>query len=317
MDARQKPENQPNKKPAAQPPGEFDRDAYFAEKREKIDKLIDGHLEKLAADLDAGKSDTLKQYLTTMSRFHRYSFGNQILIAIQAPQATHVAGFHAWRKDFGRFVKKGEHGLFIFAPITKLVGNTDEVQKDGTAKRVPVRRIVNVKPVTVFDVSQTDGQPLPEFASVKGEPSEFLSKLEALYKKQGVLLEYVDVIGGGALGQSEGQRVKVLTGLPPGQKFQTGVHELAHELLHKDEERRKQTTKTIRETEAEAVAFVVCSGIGLDCSTASSDYLQLYGGSRATLEASLQAIRDVSKFILDAILTERANEGSADGEDGQ
>lgn len=109
-------------------------------------------------------------------------------------------------------------------------------------------------------------------------------------------------IGGGALGMSSGKTVQVLVSLDPAHRFQVAVHELVHELLHKDEERRKQTTKTIRETEAEAVAFVVSSAVGLDCSTASSDYLQLYGGKRETLETSLQAIRSTSQTILDAVL---------------
>lgn len=288
----------------------FDREAYQLEKKDYIDKLAGKALEQLAADLDAGKSDTLLAYLKTMSRFHCYSLGNQILIAIQAPNATHVAGFHAWKK-FDRLVNKGERGIVIMAPVTRTVGKVEERQNDGTTKDVQVRRIVNTKPVYVFDVSQTHGEPLPQFASVSGDAAEPLARLEKLYVKHGVKLVYVPNILGGALGVSKGKDVEVLDTLPTAQKFQVAVHELAHELLHRDEERRKTTTRTIRETEAEAVAFVVSSAVGLDCSTASSDYVQLYAGTRATLEASLHAIRETAKLILDAVLPSQKQQGEA------
>ena len=278
----------------------FDRDAYQTGKKEYIDKLTDKALEQLAADLDAGKSETLLAYLKTMGRFYRYSLSNQILIAIQRPDATHVAGFHAWKK-FNRLVNKGERGIIIFAPITRLV-TVEERKIDGTTEKRQGRQIVNVKPVYVFDVRQTHGEPLPAFAHVAGDAAEPLQRLIKLYEKHGVSIAFVQHIAGGALGVSRGKSVEVLDSLPVAQKFQTAVHELAHELLHRDEERRGKMTRTVRETEAEAVAFVVCSAVGLDCSTASSDYVQLYAGTRATLEASLHAIRETAKQILDAVL---------------
>lgn len=290
------------------------QNAAFKDRREQLEGLIDGHLQQLTADLAAGKSDTLVAYLKMMSKFHQYSFGNQILIALQAPDATHVAGFQAWRKH-GRFVKKGEKGICIMAPVTRVVGTIEDKQPDGSTQKRPYRRIVNIKGVFVFDVSQTDGEPLAEFAKVKGDPADHLARLEKLYAKQGVALEYVPFIGGGALGMSSGKTVQVLASLDPAHRFQVGVHELAHELLHKDEERRKTTTKTIRETEAEAVAFVVSSAVGLYCSTASSDYLQLYGGKRETLEGSLLAIRSAAKLILDSILPKPDNAPPPDQED--
>lgn len=297
------PPSSPERSPGNTPespvvPKDFDREAYLRERRESIDKLIEQKVERLAADLDAGKSDTLVAYLKTMSRFHRYSFNNQILIAIQAPDATHVAGFHAW-KQFDRMVKKGEKGIAILAPITKVVGTTEELSADGTMSTKPLRAIVNTKVVHVFDVSQTDGKPLPEFATVKGDVGEHLKKLDGFYQKHGVELTFVPFLVGGALGVSRGKKVEVVESLSDAQKFQTGVHEIAHELLHKDETRRAETTKTIRETEAEAVAFVVCSAVGLDCGTASSDYLHLYGGDREVLQRSLLAIRSVAAEILE------------------
>lgn len=133
-------------------------------------ELTDRAIDQLAADLDAGRSAALVTYLDTMSRFHRYSLGNQMLIALQRPDATHVAGFHAWKK-FDRLVNKGEKGIVILAPVTRVVGSTEEVQPDGSTKERQVRRIVNAKPVHVFDVSQTRGEPLPEFPRYTGDPA--------------------------------------------------------------------------------------------------------------------------------------------------
>jgi len=122
------------------------------EKLEQIQQMTDAALERLGKALAEGKSDTLKQYLATMAKFYHYSFGNQLLIAFQKPDATHVAGFNAWKK-FNRFVKKGERGIVILAPITRVVGKVEEHRTDGTTDTKELRRMVNVKPVYVFDIS--------------------------------------------------------------------------------------------------------------------------------------------------------------------
>ncbi len=154
----------------------------------------------------------------------------------------------------------------------------------------------------MFDVSQTEGEPLPEFATVQGDPAEHNAKLKALVTEQGISLDYSDSIRP-ALGVSRGGAITLACGLSPAQEFSTLAHELAHEKLHRPE-RRIQTTKTIRETEAEAVAFVVCHAIGLDTNTASSDYISLYDGNRDTLTASLDSIQSTATAILRAITPE-------------
>lgn len=282
---------------------EFDKTAYRAADREEKEQLIKQVTEEayqlLARDLQEGRSDALLTYLEAAGRFHQYSFNNMMLILLQRPDATRVAGFRAWNK-FNRFVRKGEQGIVVMAPVTKVVGSRDEIQNDGSKKEVPIRRVVNTKPVYVFDVSQTDGDPLPEPERHAGDPGQYLPRLEKLYKTHGISLAYVDSLGG-ADGVSRGQSVEIVASLPDASKFTVLVHELAHEMLHRDEERRKNTDKTIRETEAEAVAFIVGSAIGLEMGKASSDYIQLYRGNTKTLASSLHAIQDTATKILSGL----------------
>jgi hypothetical protein len=133
-------------------------------KAEEAKKLADQALDNLNAALAAGKSDALIAYLAAMGRFHDYSFGNVMLIVMQRPDATHVAGFNTW-KTLGRFVKKGEKGIVIIAPM--LIKPKD----NAAASAEKDRTILRFKAVYVFDVSQTDGEPLPEFARVGGNPN--------------------------------------------------------------------------------------------------------------------------------------------------
>jgi hypothetical protein len=154
--------------------------------------------------------------------------------------------------------------------------------------------------VYVFDVSQTDGEPLPEFAKVTGDPGDYSERLKGLVRQLSIELEYSDQLGG-ALGVSRGGKIALKEGLDPSQEFTTLVHELAHEILHQGDE-RKGSTKTSRELEAEAVAFVVAQAIGLDAGTASSDYIQLYRGDKAQLTQSLDAVRKAASLILEAIV---------------
>lgn len=266
-----------------------------AEKLEKLHDSVEQALDKLAASLEAGHSDTLKSWLTTMSRFHSYSLNNQMLIAWQRPDATHVAGFHAWKK-FNRLVNKGEKGIMILAPVTRVVGSKLETDRQGRSVEKPIRAIVNAKVVYVFDVSQTHGEPLPELNTIKGDPAAFTPKLKELILAKGIELYFAASLGG-ALGCSEGGRIGVLQGLTPAEEFHVLTHELAHELLHRGD-RRKETTKRSRELEAESVAFVVCNAVGLDATASSTDYIHLYRGDKQMLHESLQFIRQVSGEIL-------------------
>lgn len=269
------------------------------QRSELISQMTSDALAQLEQELVKGKSESLKSYLATMSKFYRYSFGNVMLIAFQKPDATRVAGFHAWKK-FNRFVKKGEKGIMILAPVLRKFADAESQNGDGLNDNKTVTRLVNVRTTYVFDVSQTEGEPLPEFVSAKGDPATHLEKLKKLVSTKGIVLEYAQNLRG-AFGLSSGGKIQLLEGLVGAQEFSVLVHELAHELLHHGE-RRRETTKTIRETEAEAVAFVVGHSIGLELSTASSDYIQLYRGDSETLSESLTFIRNIAAEIISALL---------------
>jgi antirestriction protein ArdC len=210
-----------------------------------------------------------------------------MLIALQKPSATHVAGFHSWKK-LGRFVNKGENGIVIIAP---LVYKKETVENDDNSPNVA--EINGFKAAYVFDISQTDGDELPEFARVQGDPTRYQEMLGALISANGITLEYSASLH--ADGCSSGGKITIRSGLSPAQDFSVKVHELAHEFLHHTGEK---LSKTQEETEAEAVAYVVCQSIGLDTNTAFSDYIQLYKGDKDTLINSIQRIKDISGRIL-------------------
>ena len=269
-------------------------------KVEQAKQIASNAIEQLRQALETGHSEGLKEYLAAMARFWRYSCGNIMLIASQKPNATHVAGFHAWHK-LGRFVKKGERGILILAPIIrKKAENNGEAEPDESSVAVGFRAAY------VFDISQTDGQPLPEIGSIDGDPREYRERLTKFVADQRITLEYSDEIAP-ARGTSSGGTITLLPGQHPAEEFATLAHEIAHEIAHEmmhRDERRTNTTKRIRETEAEAVAFVVCSAVGLQMGSAAQDYIGLYGGDSQLLRDSLEYIQRTAIQILNAIGTD-------------
>ncbi len=265
-------------------------------------EVIAAIIQLLIEQLEAGHSEGLTAYLTAMGRFHNYSFGNILEIARQKPDATRVAGLHVWNQ-LGRKVMKGQTGIRILAPVIGLWKKKDgEGKKDITKQNQPV--LVGFRAAHVFDVSQTEGAELPEPSErVNGSVGEKRERLLDFIAAQGIELEFKESIAP-ALGKSYGGRIAVLPGQAPAEEFSTLVHELAHEMLHKAE-RRTATTKTVRETEAEAIAFVVETSIGLETGHASADYIYLYHGNAALLAESLEVIQRTSALILSAIATEQ------------
>jgi antirestriction protein ArdC len=258
--------------------------------------LSDNALTKLMEALERGHSEALKSYLAVMSRFHRYSWNNALLIYMQCPNATRVAGFHVWLR-LRRHVRKGEKGIVILAPI---VGRKKSI--DGELLEDEQTCVYGFKVAHVFDYSQTEGEPLTEFAKVTGDPQDATERLKVFVASKFIALEYDDRIRP-ANGLSSGGKITLVPGLSSAEEFSVLVHETAHELLHRGE-RRSQTTHVIRETEAEAVAFVVSTAIGLDAGTSSSDYIQLHSGDKATLAESLGFVQRTAAEILKAILPE-------------
>jgi hypothetical protein len=262
-------------------------------KVEQAKQIASNAIEQLRQALEKGHSGRLREYLAAMARFHRYSLHNILLIASQKPNATHVAGFHAWHK-LGRFVKKGEKGVLILAPvIRKKAANNTEAEPDESSVAVGFRAAY------VFDTTQTDGQALPEIGSVNGDPHNHREQLVKFVADQRIALEFSEDIAP-ARGTSEGGKITLLPGQTPAEEFATLAHEVAHELMHRDE-RRSSTSKRVRETEAEAVAFVVCNAIGLETGSAAQDYIGLYGGDAKLLGESLEYVQRTATQILNAI----------------
>ena len=259
---------------------------------EQAKQLSEDALGRLMEALEQGHSDALKAYLAVMSRFHHHSLGNCLLIYSQRPGATHVAGFHSWLK-LRRYVRKGEKGIVILAPMAGKKKSDEELSEDAKT------RLFGFRAAHIFDVSQTEGDPLPDFATAQGDPKEFTGRLKGFVTGKCIALDYSDEIAP-AKGMSSGGKITILPTLEGAEHFSVLVHEVAHELLHRTD-RRSQTTHTIRETEAEAVAFVVSSAIGLDLNTSSSDYIQLHAGDKATLAESLAFVQQTAAEILKAI----------------
>ncbi len=271
-------------------------------------ELVAANIKLLIEQLETGHSEALTNYLTAMSRFHSYSFGNVLEIARQMPTATRVAGFWTW-KNLGRSVKAGQKGIRILAPIVGVRRKKDEeAQKDITKQNERV--LLGFRNAYVFDVTQTDGVDLPEMREVSGDPGENLDRLAAFVQSKGIQLVYNEKIAP-ALGMSYGGRIAILPGLSKAETFATLVHEAAHELLHQAE-RRTATTKTVRETEAEAVAFVVGKAVGLVTGSASADYIQLYHGNASLLAESLEVIQQTASVILAALEPPIAEKAATD-----
>lgn len=256
-------------------------------KKDEAKQLCDNAMAELSAALAAGKSEELTKYLATMSTFHNYSFGNCMLIARQRPDATQVAGFQAWKKH-DRMVRKGEKGICILAP---LVGKKED--DDGNE----VTGVFGYKVVHVFDVSQTEGEDMPDISRVSGDPGEKLLKLTLVTKSFDITLSFEDDLGG-ADGVSRGGSIVLQSGLSAAETFNTLAHEMAHELMHRGEE-RASLSKSVKELEAESVAFVVSKAAGLEGALKqSSDYIQCHQGDAEQLSKSLLRIQKTASLIL-------------------
>jgi antirestriction protein ArdC len=254
-----------------------------------LHRLTTNALDTLATLLDQGRSEHLTALLKTMGRFHAYSWHNVCLIASQCPTATRVAGFQTWGA-LGRCVRKGEKGIAILAPILRR-RNDDSADDD-------VRAVVGFRAAYVFDIDQTDGDALPVPQEASGDPGDLTDRLKQAILTDGIALEYYEDLGG-ALGTSSGGSIQLLHRLSPPTEFTTLVHEYAHELLHRRADR--PASRDIRELEAEAVAFVVGSAIGLETAGASRDYIHLYRGDRERLTQSLDRIQRTASAILRAL----------------
>ncbi len=268
-------------------------------------------------------SDRFKEYLRVMSKFHNYSFNNTLLIAMQKPDASHVAGFSAWKNTFGRNVMKGQKGIKILAPspftikkeMEKIDPQTQKpvIGKDG--KPVTEEREITIpafKVVSVVDVSQTEGRELPTIGvdALTGDVESYEDFFKALKATSPVPIAF-EKIEGGAHGyyHLEDKRIAIDEGMSELQTLKTAIHEIAHAKLHdidkdapKTAEQARADRRT-REVEAESVAFTVCQHYGLDTSDYSFAYVAGWSSGRelAELKSSLETIRSAAAEIINSI----------------
>jgi RNA polymerase sigma factor (sigma-70 family) len=274
---------------------------------QKSQHIAEEALKRLTEELQAGRSETLKTYLAAMGRFHRYSWNNVLLIQAQRPGATRVAGYHTWH-ELGRSVRRGEKGIMILAPI-RLKQPEPVVAPEARERSSDSSRVAGFRAAYVFDVEQTEGRPLPPFAATTGDPKDHLENLKALVARRNISLEY-DASISPAQGTSAGGRIRLLPGMAAAEEFSVLTHELAHEMLHHGPggPGHSGLTKAMRETQAEAVAYVVSRGIGLETGTAAADYIALYDRDAAnaakSLAESLVVIQETSSRILKELLPE-------------
>ena len=263
-------------------------------------------------------SDRYKAYLTTMAKFHNYSFNNTLLIAMQGGQL--VAGFNKWKDTFHRTVKKGEKGIKILAPapykVKQKMEKLDEQGKpilDKDGKPLTEEKTVQIpafKVVSVFDVSQTEGEPLPSIAvnELSGSVQDYQDFFKALEQASPVPIGFED-IEGGAHGYFHllDNRIAIQEGMSQLQTIKTAIHEIAHAKLHTiDPNTPEQTNRPdsrTREVQAESVAYAVCQHYGLDTSEYSFGYVAGWSSGRelAELKASLEVIRSTAHELISAL----------------
>lgn len=263
-------------------------------------------------------SDHYKAYLTTMAKFHNYSFNNTLLIAMQGGQL--VAGFNKWKDTFHRTVKKGEKGIKILAPapykVKQKMEKLDEQGKpilDKDGKPLTEEKTVQIpafKVVSVFDVSQTEGEPLPSIAvdELSGSVQDYQDFFRALEQASPVPIGFED-IEGGAHGYFHllDNRIAIQEGMSQLQTIKTAIHEIAHAKLHAidpdDPEQANRPDSRTREVQAESVAYAVCQHYGLDTSEYSFGYVAGWSSGRelAELKASLEIIRNTAHELISAL----------------
>jgi hypothetical protein len=265
-------------------------------KIEQAKEIAEKAIGQLAESLERGHSEELKRYLAAMAKFPKYSLHNVCLILAQRPDTARVAGYHTWRQ-LGRQVNRGAKGILIFAPIVRREAeNKEPGETSGVSDSV---RLVGFRGIHVFAEEDTSGQPIPLLSRCTGEPSAFAGRLKQFVTSRGIQFEYSDHIRP-AQGQCSAEKIELLPGMEPAVEFSVLAHEAGHLLLHFGE-RRRETTKRVRETEAEAVAFVVSQAIGLEAMPSSSEYISLYSGDKDLLTESLEHIQRVSAEIIAAI----------------
>lgn len=252
-------------------------------------------------------SDNFKDYLSVMSRFHHYSLNNQVLIAMQNRNATLVAGYNSWIKNFNRYVKKDEKAITILAPMKyKVDVDTGKEDEYGNAI-VEKQERISFRPVSVFDVSQTGGEPLPTLINeLDGSVLDYDKLMDKIRNVSPYPIRFEE-IEGSAKGycNTADKFIAIKTGMSELHTIKTAIHELAHARLHENSDKYRWT----KEVEAESVAYVVCQHLGLDTSDYSFGYVAVWAKDKdqETLKETLNTIREEASAIISELEQKEQN----------
>jgi antirestriction protein ArdC len=274
----------------------FQPTGQHEERKEQASQLVADGFAGLVRELEQGRSERFLAYLAFCARFHHYSPHNQMLIWMQNPEASLVAGFGRW-KQLGYRVRKGEKGIAILAPV--LVKGQDETNPEAET-------LVGFKVVYVFDVTQlanTDEKPLPRLIErLPDDSEERFTLVRQAVEAAGIVVELAELTPG-VHGASEGRRILLAREWDSRNRTLTLLHEWAHELLHRawmsDEERRR-LPRVVRECQAEAASYIVAQYLEL-YNPFSRDYLQLYGGTAQLLIDNLDQVQRASHHMIRAL----------------
>lgn len=277
-------------------------------------KLITDNLENGIKDLLA--SDRYKEYLSAMGKFHNYSLNNTILIAMQKPDATYVAGLQKWNKDFHRFVNKGEKGIVILVPAPysktvqqKVLDKDGKVLLDNDGNEITEEKTLKIqafKPAYVYDVSQTHGEPLPSIIvnELNGNVDNYKKIFDTIRGIAPVEVSFKK-IDTGAKGYYDqiNKEIVINDGMSELQSLKTLIHETAHAILHDNDYLKSKgeiKDRFTKEVEAESVAYTVCSYLNLPTDEYSFGYIAGWSGDRQidAVRDSLEAIKLCSSDII-------------------
>ncbi|SDW45939.1 protein of unknown function [Lachnospiraceae bacterium KHCPX20] len=268
-------------------------------------------IEALTKQLEEGvkeflTSEKYASYLRVMSAFHTYSFSNSLLIAMQKPEAQLVAGYKTWQSKFNRHVKHGAHAISIIAPCPITIHK----KVDDSENDYEEVKIIKYRAVNVFDVSDTEGEPLPKICNELTGQVDFLPKILEKVKEIAPVPIVFETITNGSNGyySFSKQKIAIKEGMSDLQTIKTVFHELAHSLLHSSEEGKKKDRQT-KEVEAESVSYVVANCLGLDTSDYSFEYIGSWTTGREVkeLQDSMATIQKTAQMILDKLKGDLVN----------
>ena len=298
--------------------GKFKKD-FTAEDKEAYKEKLKNETKELTDKLEAGvesilNSDQYIEYLKFVSKFHNYSWTNNILIMLQNPEATLLAGYRTWQTKFNRQVKKGEKGIRIFAPAPiKVQRERETINENGeNVTELVEGKVMKFKPTTVFDVSQTEGDPIPEGITINeltGEVENYEQIFEAIKKTAPCNVYFREKAeeSKGAYYHTD-KCIKLNPGMSQLQTIKTLVHETAHALLHDrdkgslvEDVETEKISRSQREVEAESVAYIVANHFNLDTSDYSFGYVASWGSDIKLFKVALARIQKTACHIIEGI----------------